>query len=241
MALQVAQVESGQAARRKECRHRGEIVAHDITQMIRIVERFESVRFLVHRNAIFPVRLVRPPCRFPVDVDIASIHGASLSSAAFRRGAISDNAHYVSSHKPRDPAIFDLGGLRRAASRGGYQQDEHKLAERYGDRVELGATVRIATTRDLDAPVMSAGGLPLTPTIAQRDVTVPTVFAVAGGYTCSPGTAPELVNEQVVIDERVTTAAGVASGMDLAIKIAAISKDLPPRSGSRRGDHTVAL
>jgi hypothetical protein len=63
----------------------------------------------------------------------------------------------------------------------------------------------------------------------------------ARAYTWSPGTAPELVNEPVVIDERVTTAAGVASGMDLAIRISAISKDLPARPGSRRGDHTVAL
>lgn len=138
----------------------------------------------------------------------------------------------------------------------------------------LGATIHLATTGDLDHPVTSAGGLPLTPTVRLSDVEdAPTVLLVPGGDTsvllkdpqaisdirrlgetaavvtsvCTgaialgasgilrgrqatshwsvrhllTGYGATPVNERVVIDGNVMTAAGVTAGMDLAIQLVA--------------------
>ncbi|GAA3661100.1 DJ-1/PfpI family protein [Microbacterium marinilacus] len=138
----------------------------------------------------------------------------------------------------------------------------------------LGATIHLATTGDLDHPVTSAGGLPLTPTIRLTDVPdAPTVLLVPGGDTSVLLTDPQAmsdiqrlgekaaivtsvctgaialgaagllrgrratshwsvrhlltgygatpVDERVVIDGNVMTAAGVTAGMDLAIRLVA--------------------
>lgn len=138
----------------------------------------------------------------------------------------------------------------------------------------LGATIHLATTGDLDHPVTSAGGLPLTPTVRLSDVgDAPTVLLVPGGDTsvllkdpqamsdirclgetaaiatsvCTgaialgaagllrgrhatshwsvrhllTGYGATPVDERVVIDGNVMTAAGVTAGMDLAIRLVA--------------------
>jgi cyclohexyl-isocyanide hydratase len=138
----------------------------------------------------------------------------------------------------------------------------------------IGATVHLATTGAMGDPVMSAGGLPLTPTTALADVTsAPTVLLVPGGDTpvlladeaamedirriaadaeavasvCTGaialgaagllegrratthwsmhhllrGYGAEAVDERVVIDGDLMTAAGVTAGMDLALRLVA--------------------
>lgn len=136
----------------------------------------------------------------------------------------------------------------------------------------LGATIHLATTGEPGAPVVSAGGLPLTPTIALADVAdAPTVLLVPGGDTsvltndphamtdirrlgyaaqvvasvCTgaialaaagllhgrratshwsvrhllAGYGATPIDERVVVDGNVMTAAGVTAGMDLALRL----------------------
>ena len=136
----------------------------------------------------------------------------------------------------------------------------------------IGATVHLATTGAADAPVMSAGGLPLMPTTTLAEApSSPTVFLVPGGDTRVLLTDPEAmegirrlgkaaetvasvctgafalgaaglldgrhatshwsvrhllagygatpVDQRVVADGNVVTAAGVTAGMDLALTL----------------------
>nr|WP_269330308.1 DJ-1/PfpI family protein [Kineosporia babensis] len=138
----------------------------------------------------------------------------------------------------------------------------------------VGATIHLATTRAANEPVLSAGGLPITPTTTLQDAPAsPTVLLVPGGDTAvllkdhaamesirnlghSAGTVASVctgaialgaagllkgrratshwsvrhllagygaipVDERVVIDGNVATAAGVTAGMDLALTLAA--------------------
>lgn len=138
----------------------------------------------------------------------------------------------------------------------------------------MGARIHLATTGELDQPVMSAGGLPLTPTTTLQDApAAPTVLLVPGGDTgvlladeaamasiarlgrsagivasvCTgaialgaaglldgrratshwsmrhllAGYGATPVDERVVADGNVFTAAGVTAGMDLALTLVA--------------------
>lgn len=138
----------------------------------------------------------------------------------------------------------------------------------------IGATIHLATTGSLDEPVLSAGGLPITPTTTLQDAPAsPTILLVPGGDTgvllkdqaaiaaigrlgqnatnvasvCTgaialgaagllkgrratshwsvrhllPGYGATTVDERVVADGNVFTAAGVTAGMDLALTLVA--------------------
>ena len=83
----------------------------------------------------------------------------------------------------------------------------------------LGATIHLATTGEPGAPVVSAGGLPLTPTIALADVAdAPTVLLVPGGDTSVLTNDPHAMTDIRCLGYAAQVVASVCTG---AIALAA--------------------
>ena len=81
MALEVAHVQFRERSAAHETVEHRQVVAHDVADVSRLVVRVQTVCRFVQRDAIIPVLSVGVSRRFPVDLDVASVHVTSLSSA----------------------------------------------------------------------------------------------------------------------------------------------------------------
>lgn len=62
---------------REEC---DEVIAHNVTQMLRICVGVEPIGIDVNRHAVLPVRQVGAAGVLSPDLDVVSVHGATISS-----------------------------------------------------------------------------------------------------------------------------------------------------------------